>query len=93
MAKVSDKKIGDLKNLDSLLESELNSCGYKTAQDLVETGWEEVCLHLVEAYPERLNLNAFHAIIGAIHDKDWKEIEPNLKTQARQLKKRIKQSY
>lgn len=82
--------IAEGKNLGPVTEAELGSIGINTIEQIRSLGWEEVCERYSEAYPERLNLNAFAAIIGAIEGQDWRKIDPQLKDQARKLIRRLR---
>lgn len=73
------------KNLGSLTERELNSIGITDLEQMIELGWEEVCFMYSQAYPKRINLNAFAAIIGAIYSQDWRSIDPQMKARAKLL--------
>lgn len=77
--------ISKARNLGPVSEVELESVGITSLEQMVEMGWENVCLRYVEMYPSRLNLNAFTSIIGAIYDQDWRKIDPDLKIQAKKL--------
>jgi hypothetical protein len=68
---------------------ELASLGLHTAEDLRELGWEEVCIRWVEAFPLRLNLNAFYGLIAAVEGVDWRSLDENWRTRARTLRDRL----
>lgn len=72
------------------MQGELNSIGIKTFEQMQELGWEEICERWVQFYPERANLNAFAAIIGALQDRDWRKITPDSKVQAKRLLRQLK---
>lgn len=77
--------ISGARNLGTLTAGELNSIGIKSLEQMRELGWQEVCFRYSEAFPKRLNLNAFSAIIGAINNQDWRAIDPKLKEEARKM--------
>ena len=87
---IEQTPISDGRNLGPITEAELGSIGLNSIEQIQALGWEEVCIRYCEAYPERLNLNAFTAIIGAIVDQDWRRIDPDLKSQARVLLRHLK---
>ena len=83
-------KIEDAKNLGPVSAAEMQALGVEYLDQIEEMGWEEFCIRYVELFPSRLNLNAFTAIIGALHDQDWRSVDPGLKSEAKQLIARIK---
>lgn len=58
-------------------------------EDLQEARGEEACLRWVEAYPLRLNVNAFYGVIAAIEGVDWRELDPGWRARARALRNRL----
>lgn len=78
------------RNLSDLTGGELRGVGIETLEDLRRVGWREACLMLVSENPQRINLNAFTAIIGAEMDLDWRNVDPKLKEEARQMIKAMK---
>ncbi|MCB0366937.1 MAG: TfoX/Sxy family DNA transformation protein [Bdellovibrionaceae bacterium] len=82
--------IADARNLGPVTADELASIGILSLEEMIDMGWEEVCIRYVEAYPERLNLNAFTAIIGAIENQDWRKVDSATKIEAKLLIKKIK---
>ena len=78
------------RNLGPVSAAELESIGIRTLDQMREYGWEEVCLHWAEAFPARINLNAFISVIGAIDDVDWRRVDPELRRQAAALARRLK---
>ena len=87
---MTDTPIENARNLGPLTASELESIGISTLEQLRDLGWETVCIRYAEAYPERLNLNAFTSVIGAIEDRDWRAINSDSKARARELIRRLK---
>ncbi len=79
-----------MRNIGPLTRAELASVGIHSAEQMVELGWQEVCLRWVEAFPARANLNAFAAVIGAIDGVDWRQIDPEQKEAARKLAQRLR---
>jgi hypothetical protein len=51
--------------------SELASVGITTVERLVAMGWEEALVRWVEAYPERLNVNAAAGLLAAEIGVSW----------------------
>ena len=70
--------------------AELESIGIRTVGQMREYGWEEVCVRWAEAFPARINVNAFMSVIGAIDDVDWRRVDPELRRQATALARRLK---
>ena len=77
--------INKARNLGPLTEAELNSVGINSLEEIIELGWEETFLKLVEIYPERINLNMATALIGAVEDCDWRKVPGPLKSEAKKL--------
>jgi DNA transformation protein len=88
--KMKDSPIEDARNLGPISGQEFRSIGIDTVEKLVEIGWREACLRLVDRYPKRINLNAFTAIIGATTGEDWRNVDPELKKEAQVLLKSLK---
>ena len=82
--------VEEARNLGPITVAEFSTLGVVDLEQIKEVGWEDFCIKYVEFFPERLNLNAFYAIIGAIYDQDWREIDSDLKLQAQKLQKRLK---
>ena len=78
-------RIKDCKNLGPTTEAELNSIDIMSHADLVSLGWEEVLERWCMAYPERINLNAATALIGAIEDIHWQQVPYELKADAKEF--------
>ena len=75
--------IEEARNLGPTSGAELRSVGIDTLGKLLKLGWEEVFDRWVSAYPNRLNLNALTALIGAVEDCDWRQIPTPLKYEAK----------
>jgi len=73
------------RNLGPVSAAEFRTLGIFSLEQIREMGWQEAFALWVEAYPERLNLNAAAALIGAVEDVDWRKIPPNEKAAARRL--------
>ncbi|HYE25027.1 MAG TPA: TfoX/Sxy family DNA transformation protein [Clostridia bacterium] len=78
------------RNLGPVCAAEFATIGIHSLEQIVELGWEEVMVRWVQAYPERANLNAATALIGAIEDVDWRKVRPSDKAAARQLISELK---
>ena len=78
------------RNLGPVSAAELESIGIRTLAQMRQYGWEEVCVRWAEAFPARINLNAFISVIGAIDDVDWRRVDPELRRQAQSLARRLK---
>lgn len=72
-----------------MTSGELASIGIRTVEEMRDLGWEEVCIRWVEAFPLRLNLNAFHGVLAAIEAIDWRDLDDGSKRRARQLRDRL----
>ncbi len=70
-------------------DPELAAIGFTTVEQLQEAGWEEVCLRWVEAYPLRLNVNAFCGVIAAVEGVDWRDLDEGWRARARALRDRL----
>lgn len=70
-------------------DPELASIGFSTVEALREAGWEEVCLRWVEAFPLRLNVNAFYGVIAAVEGVDWRDLDEGWRARARALRRRL----
>lgn len=75
--------------LGPVTSAELASIGIRTVEEMRDLGWEEVCIRWVEAFPLRLNLNAFHGVQAAIEGIDWRDLDEDAKRRARQLRDRM----
>jgi len=75
--------------LGPVTSPELASIGIRTVEEMRDLGWEEVCIRWVEAFPLRLNLNAFHGVQAAIEGIDWRDLDEGAKRRARQLRDRL----
>ncbi len=78
-------KISECRNLGPKTQEQFEAIGIHSFEQLEELGWEEVCLRFNEYYPGLINLNLVTAVIGAIHDQDWRKVDPHIKKQAKQL--------
>ena len=75
----------EARNIGPVTAREFASLGVFTLEQLMDLGWREACLLWVERYPERINLNAFRSVIGAIHNVDYNQIPPQDDVEAVQL--------
>jgi hypothetical protein len=82
-----------VRNLGPTTRRELRRISVRSRDDLAGLGWQEVCLRWVELFPQRLNLNAFAAIIGAMEDVDWRAIDPAKKEEARLLVNKLRRNH
>lgn len=73
------------KNLGPQVEKELAKLGITTLEQIKDIGWEKMCFEYAQAYPNRLNLNLFYAILGAVKNIDWRELKPSDKEKAKEL--------
>lgn len=70
-------------------DPELASIGIHTLDDLRDLGWEEACVRWAEAYPLRLNVNAFYGVVAAIEGVDWRDLDQGWRARVRALKTRL----
>lgn len=77
--------IEQARNLGPTSGAELRSVGIESLEQLIDIGWEEAFEKWVIAYPERVNLNAATALIGAVENCDWREVPASLKSEAKVL--------
>jgi hypothetical protein len=73
-----------------LTAAELESLGVSTIESLQALGWEEAFLRWVEAYPERLNVNAAVGLVAAELDVSWRTLSEKDKERARALVRRVR---
>ncbi len=78
------------KNLGPVTGQKLREIGIETLEELKKRGWEQSCIDLVLHSPMMANLNCFTAIIGAINNQDWRNIDPKLKQKAKELLESLK---
>lgn len=92
MMKETRSALENARNLGTLTARELNRAGIHSLEELRSLGWEEAFARWVEHSPERLNLNAATALIGAIEDVDWREVRAEDKARARKLISALKRA-
>jgi hypothetical protein len=63
--------------------AELVSIGIDTVEKVREMGWPEAFLLWIEAYPERLNVNAAVGLAAAEEGVSWKSLSPSEQERAR----------
>jgi len=68
-----------------ITEVELESLGLGSAVRIAAIGWEEAFLRWIEAYPERLNLNAAVGLIAKTEGISWLRVRAADKEHARVL--------
>lgn len=72
-------------NIGPVLGSELRSIGIETVERLKETGWERASERLLQLHPHRARLIVVEALVGAVEDCHRRELDAELKAQARQF--------
>lgn len=82
--------IDKARNLGPVCAAEFATVGIHSLEQVIELGWEQVFVRWAQAYPERVNLNAAAALIGAIEDVDWRKVRPSDKAAARRLISELK---
>jgi hypothetical protein len=68
-----------------ITSGELASIGLETVEAVAALGWEEAFVRWVEAYPERLNVNAAVGLVAVVRGVSWLHVTPNDKARARSL--------
>jgi hypothetical protein len=68
-----------------ITSGELVSLGIDSVERLREMGWEEAFLRWIEAYPERLNVNAAVGLAAASEGMSWLKLSQREKDRARTL--------
>jgi hypothetical protein len=76
-----------------LTASELATIGIDTVERLVAMGWEEAFDRWVEAYPERLNVNAAVGLLAAENGVSWLKLNGSDKARARAKVDRIRAEW
>ena len=84
------RPLENARNIGPVSAAELDFIGIRTVAQMRDYGWEEVCVRWAEAFPSRIHVNAFLAVIGAIEDVDWRRVDPELRRQAVALARRLK---
>ncbi len=77
------KMISDLKNLGPETEKHFLKAGITTAPQLVKMGWKKGMEKLVAANPKTNHSIYAYAVIGALENKVWNLISEDLKKEAR----------
>ncbi len=77
--------IEEARNLGPSSGNALRNVGIDTLEKLISIGWKQACLTVALECPKTINMNFFMSIIGAISDKDWRNIDPKLKEEAKAL--------
>lgn len=68
-----------------ITQAELESIGLGSTEKIRALGWQEVFLRWIEAYPERLNLNAAYGLVAVEEGVDWRLLSDSQKQRARAL--------
>lgn len=73
--------------------AELRRVGIATREELLEIGWQEAWVRLIEKYPGRLNRNAAYGLAAAVLDVDWRRLPAEVKQEvlvmAQQLRRHL----
>lgn len=77
----------EFRNIDPVSESWLNDVGIFTLKDLEKATTEQAYKKIQNA-GHKPTKNLFYALIGAIHDEDWKIIADTMKN-----KSKLKSNY
>jgi DNA transformation protein len=80
---MEERPIAALKNLGPTTARDLAEVGVATFAQLQEVGPVDAWHRLNELKPKQYSLVGLYALAGAILDKEWKELEPEYRTQLR----------
>jgi hypothetical protein len=72
---------------------ELRRVGSTRVEQVIELGWEEAFLCWVEAFPNRINLNAAVGMIAAAEGVHWLKVSPSEKERARRLVSKLRKTF
>lgn len=75
----------DPRNLGPVCAPELRHAGIESLEQLRELGWEEAYVRWVELFPERINVNAAVAMIGAEQGIDWRKVSSADRNRAKKI--------
>ena len=78
-------ELSKVKNFGPVTLPELEAIGFKSVEELQELGAEEVCRKWISYFPERLNANAFLAVVATIEGVVWTKATPGMRGEARRL--------
>jgi len=82
--------IEQARNLGPVTGAELRTIGIDTLEQLQSIGWEDAYLRLLERYPDRLHLMMCYALIGAVHEVDFRRIPAGEKALAKALNRELR---
>lgn len=88
--KINSTPIRQARNIGKVCSEELKSIGIMNLGQLRAKGWETVFEQLVQAFPNRLNLNMATSLIGAVENCDWKRVPKEFKHEAKLLIRDLK---
>jgi hypothetical protein len=80
---MEQRPIAALKNLGPTTARDLAEVGVATFAQLQEVGPVDAWHRLNELRPKQYSLVGLYALAGALLDKEWKELEPEYRTQLR----------
>ncbi|MDD9952137.1 MAG: TfoX/Sxy family DNA transformation protein [Zetaproteobacteria bacterium] len=78
-------KIAAARNLGPVTAAEMETFGITHLEQIEEMGWEVFMERYVRHFPQRLHLTAFLAVIGALHDQDWRQVDVSEKKRAQKM--------
>jgi Bacteriocin-protection, YdeI or OmpD-Associated/TfoX C-terminal domain len=85
--------IEEAKNLGPATGSEFRSIGIETVEKLKSVGWEKAMSMWIGHYPHRIHLVAAYAVIGAVNDQSFRNLDPELKAEAKNFIKEFKSEF
>lgn len=82
--------ISKAKNIGPISSKALREIGINTLEDLKSVGWKGAILKLTAESMQYANLNMARALIGALENKDFRDISTEQLQQARLLIEELK---
>lgn len=94
LVNTSDRQpLAKLKNFGPVTLREFHAMGIEYFDQLEALGFEEVCRRWVEACPQRLNANAFLAIVCTLEGTVWTQASSSQRAAAHALVKELRGEY
>jgi hypothetical protein len=90
----SDRQpLARIKNFGPVTLREFHAMGIEYLDQLEALGFEEVCRRWVEAYPQRLNANAFLGIVCTLEGTVWTQASSSQRAAAHALVAELRREY
>jgi uncharacterized protein YdeI (YjbR/CyaY-like superfamily) len=81
------------KNIGAVTGAELRSVNITTLEKLEKLGWEEAFRSLCDNHPHRINMNMLTSLMGAIEKQNKKELDQNLRVEAKQFLRAFRREF